>query len=51
MLGKKRGNGIIGKIMPYVAIAVGYKGVLIIFEGYGWWPEVENMNRLFNTPL
>ena len=49
MLGKKRGNGIIGKIMPYVAIAVGYKGVLIIFEGYGWWPEVENMNTAISV--
>jgi len=44
MLSKKQGNGIIGKIMPYVAIAVGYKGVLIIFEGYDWWPKIENMN-------
>jgi len=44
MLGKKKGNGIIGRVIPYVAIAVGYKGVLIIFEGYDWWPEIENMN-------
>lgn len=44
MLGKKKGNGVIGKVMPYVAIAVGYKGVLIVFEGYSWWPEIENMN-------
>ena len=44
VLSKKQGNGIIGKIMPYVAIAVGYKGVLIIFEGYDWWPKIENMN-------
>jgi len=44
MLGKRRGNGIIGRVVPYVAIAVGYKGVLIIFEGYEWWPKIENMN-------
>jgi len=44
MLGKNQGNGIIGKIVPYAAIAVGYKGVLVIFEGYGWWPKIENMN-------
>ena len=49
MLGKKRGNGIIGRVVPYVAVAVGYKGVLVIFEGYDWWPEIENMNIVISV--
>jgi hypothetical protein len=44
MLGKNQGNGIAGKVAPFVAIAIGYKGVLIIFEGYAWWPEIEGIN-------
>lgn len=48
-LGKARGNGIIGKVVPYVAIAIGYKGVLIIFESYEWWPEISNIGFVISV--
>jgi len=49
MLGKAQGNGIVGKVVPYVAIAIGYKGVLVIFEGYSWWLEIKNIGFVISV--
>ncbi len=31
--------GIFNRILPYFAIALGFKGILVALEGQAWWPE------------
>ncbi|WP_419767139.1 ion transporter [Arcobacter sp.] len=30
-------NGIIGKLVPYIASAIAYKGIIVLFENESWW--------------
>ncbi|WP_428026840.1 ion transporter [Arcobacter sp.] len=30
-------NGIIGKLIPYIASAIAYKGIIVLFENEPWW--------------
>lgn len=40
---------ILGKLMPYVALAVGLKGLLLIAEPRGWWPNLEGLSVMLGV--
>ena len=39
-------GGLTGQLIPYMGIAIAFKGILVAFEGYGWWPVIDNLNTV-----
>ncbi|MEO1925013.1 MAG: ion transporter [Gammaproteobacteria bacterium] len=37
-------GGITGKLLPFFASAIAFKGVTVMLEGQSWWPEIKNLN-------
>lgn len=37
-------EGITGKLIPFIVIAIAFKGVMVIFEGQTWWPDTSKLN-------
>jgi hypothetical protein len=37
-------GGITGSLIPYLALAVGLKGVMVAFEAEAWFPEIGNLS-------
>ena len=45
----KNHNGIIGKLIPYVAIAIAYKGIIVIFENENWWINAKDLTLVISV--
>jgi len=37
-------GGITGRLLPYLAVAIAFKGMSVLLEGEEWWPEIKNLN-------
>jgi len=37
-------GGIIGNVLPYLAIAIAFKGIIVMLEVQLWWPKIDNLN-------
>lgn len=37
-------DGITGKLIPFIAMAIAYKGVIIMFEQELWWPNTKDLS-------
>jgi hypothetical protein len=37
-------GGVTGRLAPYLALALGFKGLMVAFEARPWWPEIGNLN-------
>lgn len=36
-------DGTTGKLIPFIAIAIAYKGVVVMFEQQSWWPNTKDL--------
>jgi len=36
-------GGVTGRLAPYFALALGFKGLAVAFEGEPWWPKLGNL--------
>lgn len=42
-------DGITGKLLPFIAIAIGLKGVMVMFESYSWWPDTSHLTIVISV--
>ena len=36
-------SGFNGRLMPFIAAAIGFKALILVLEEYPWWPEIKNL--------
>ena len=37
-------GGVTGRLLPYIAVAIAFKGITVMLEGKGWWIEIKHLN-------
>jgi len=42
-------GGISGRLLPYIATAIAFKGVTVMLEAQEWWPEINNLNIVISV--
>lgn len=42
-------GGLTGRVLPYVGLAIGLKGLVLALEGHGWWPTIDNINIMIGV--
>ncbi len=36
-------GGFNGRLMPFIAVAIGFKSLILVMEDYPWWPQVKDL--------
>lgn len=42
-------GGILGKLIPIIAIVIGFKALLFIMEQHSWWPVLKDLNIIVSV--